>query len=186
MKTKLINLARRYDRLHTVTEQIKRFGITEFERFEAIDDMHNGFNLSIKGALKDESEILILEDDCEFLGTIDDLNKAIKQLPDNWDLLYLGANVLSPQKRHSENIFNLNNAWTSHAILYSAHGAKYCYENFNPDAKIVYDEWLRTHAQRNLNCFIVYPMLAVQADGYSDLVLTKTRYELKQTEKYLI
>jgi GR25 family glycosyltransferase involved in LPS biosynthesis len=186
MKTLIINLNSRPDRLATVTAEVERFGISDYMRFSAYDGGIIGFNRSMHEALQGEKEILLLEDDCEFTGTLQDLIEAKAKLPDDWDLLYLGANVLEPQKKYCDGIYHLQNGWTSHAILYSDKGADYCAKNYNPFAGVIYDEWLRTVAQKELKCFIVMPMLAVQADGYSDIWQQETVYDLKQTEKYLI
>ena len=185
MKVKVINLDKRTGRLETVTDEIHRFGIESFERFSAIEGGYMGFNKSMHYALENESEILLLEDDCVFSGSITDLIAAKSQLPNDWDLLYLGANVKSQQKRYSENLFHLTDAWTSHAILYSDKGARWCFEHFPFEDTMIYDEWLRTVAQQQLRCFIVKPMLAIQADGWSDIWGANTTYGIKNSEIYL-
>jgi len=185
MKVKVINLDKRTDRLETVTEEIRRFGIESFERFSAFDGGYMGFNKSTHFALENEGEILLLEDDCVFDGTLTDLLVAKSQLPDDWDLLYLGANVKSQQTRYSANLYNLKDAWTSHAILYSDKGARWCFDNFPYSEPTIYDEWLRSVAQQQLRCFIVKPMLAIQADGWSDIWGANTTYGIKGSEVYL-
>ena len=162
-----------------------RFGISDFERFDAIDGGYKGFNMSVHGALKDESELLLLEDDCLFTGTINDLLAAKAQLPNDWDLLYLGANIKAPMNRYSERLNYLTDAWTSHAILYSNKGADWCFKNFDPKGELIYDEWLRAVVQKMLKVFITNPMLALQAPGFSDIWGKDTNYGLKETERYL-
>ena len=66
-----------------------------------------------------ESEFMIIEDDIKVIGSINDMNKAISQLPDNWDLLYLGAELNQPITRFSDNLFILKNATVTHAIMYN-------------------------------------------------------------------
>jgi len=68
MKVKIINLLRRPDRWETVVPEVEKFGITEFERFDAIEGGYMGFNKSVHYALENEGELLLLEDDCVFLG----------------------------------------------------------------------------------------------------------------------
>ena len=131
-------------------------------------------------------EILIIEDDCQFFGKLTDLIEAKAKLPNDWGLLYLGANVLSEQTKYANGIWNLNNGWTSHAILYSTNAARWCFENFNPYAGIVYDEWLRVEAQKKLRCFIVNPFLTIQRPDYSDIQSQYAEYDLKATERMLI
>ena len=112
--------------------------------------------------------------------------KAKEQLPDNWDLLYLGANVKSPQVQYSSRLHTLTDAWTSHAILYSSKGADYCFNNFPYLGDTIYDEWLRAHAQKVLKCFVMNPMIAFQSDGWSDIWKANTTYGIKDSQKYLL
>jgi GR25 family glycosyltransferase involved in LPS biosynthesis len=186
MKVKIINLDSRPDRWEEVTKEVERFGITEYERFAAHPGGYMGFNKSVHFVLENESEVLILEDDVIFDGKFFDILEAKAKLPDNWDLLYLGANVQNQQNRYCDGIWHLNNAWTSHAILYSDKGARYCYEHFPYEQGMIYDEWLRTVAQKQLNCFIVKPMIAFQRVGFSDIWGTMADYGIKGTEKWLI
>lgn len=185
MKVKVINLASRPDRWQSIQEQLQLFGVYDYERFEACPGGMKGFNKSVHFALKNEHELLLLEDDCIFTGTYNDMMQAKAKLPDDWDLLYLGANVLSPQTKYTDGIWHLDDAWTSHAILYSNKGAEWCYKNFDYKWQTIYDEWLRTVAQKHLKCFIMNPMIAVQADGHSDIWNVHAEYGLKQTETHL-
>ena len=185
MKVKVINLASRTDRWQSMQEQLRAFGVSDYERFDAYTGGATGFNKSVHYALKDEQELLLLEDDCIFLGTYNDLIAAKAKLPDDWDMLYLGANVLTPQKQYTDGIWHLDNAWTSHAILYSDKGAEWCYKNFQHDDVTIYDEWLRTVAQKQLKCFIMNPMIAVQSQSYSDIWGVDADYDIKQTETHL-
>lgn len=186
MKTKVINLARRTDRWETVIPEINRFGITEIERFDAFEGGYMGFNKSVHFALEGESELLLLEDDVLFINeaTYEKLLEYKAELPNDWDLLYLGANLKSAIMKFNGHLYRLRDAWTSHAILYSDKGAKWCFENFNHEEGIIYDEWLRTVAQEQLQCFITYPMMAIQADGMSDIWGANTVYGIEGSSKH--
>jgi len=186
MQVKVINLAHRTDRWADMQEQLHRFGIREYERFDAHPGGYMGFNKSVHFALEGEGELLLLEDDCVFDNNIFDLQEAIKELPEDYDMLYLGANVKSRQQRFSERLYYCNDAWTSHAILYSAKGRKWCFENFREGELTIYDEWVNTVGQKaGLKRFIVKPFLAVQADGYSDIWGAMTTYGIKGSEVQL-
>ena len=110
MKVRIINLDSRPDRWGSVVKEVERFGITEYERFAAHPGGYMGFNKSVHYALEGESEVLILEDDVIFNGKFFDLLEAKAKLPDNWDLLYLGANVQTEQRRYTAGIWHLDNA----------------------------------------------------------------------------
>ncbi len=117
--TFVINLDYRFDRLLIVNKHLKNLGIT-FERFPAIrpkfydiptnyrENIYHssgkpsqnyiigtyGCAMSHIGIIKlakarNYKYVLILEDDATF---IDDFNPELLELPDNWDMLYLGGN----------------------------------------------------------------------------------------------
>lgn len=184
MKTKIINLAKRADRWEAVQLEVQKFGIIDYERFDAIEGGYMGFNRSVHKALEGESELLLLEDDCVFDATMETMFLAKSELPDDWDLMYLGANLKSKVNQYSEHLYTLTDAWTSHAILYSDKGAKWCYENFDPEEGAIYDEWLRTIAQRRLKCFVMFPMIAFQADGWSDIWGANAVYGIQWSSKH--
>ena len=185
MEVKIINLAHRTDRWEEMTKQLKSFGIEKYERFDAIPGGYMGFNASVKAALKGDGDLLLLEDDCIFDGHFNDLLSAIEQLPEDFDLLYLGANVKSRQQRFSEKLYYCNDAWTTHAIYYSAKGRKWCYEHFENGCTTIYDEWLNTVGKNHLKRFIVKPFLAVQADSFSDIWGANVTYGIKCSEVML-
>jgi GR25 family glycosyltransferase involved in LPS biosynthesis len=101
MRTLIINLNSRPDRWAKVTAEVQKFGIYEYGRFSAFEGGVIGFNRSMHEALQDEKEILLLEDDCEFTGTIQDLIEAKAKLPNDWDLLYL-----APQPQNAPHWLN--------------------------------------------------------------------------------
>ena len=186
MEVKIINLKHRTDRWEEIQRQVRAFGITDYERVEAVPGGYLGFNASVRLALQGDGDMLLLEDDCVFNNHLFDLQEAIKELPADFDLLYLGANVKSRQQRYSERLFKLTDAWATHAIYYSAKGRKWCMENYTDQITTIYDEWLNTVGQDSgLQRYIVKPFLAVQADGYSDIWGANTVYGIKGSEVML-
>lgn len=180
---KVINLDSRPDRWEEMQRQLKAFGIYDFERSPGVPGGYLGFNQAVRNALKGDGALLLFEDDCVFNNNIFDLQAAIKELPSDFDMLYLGANVKSRQERYSEHLYKLTDAWTTHAILYNAKARKWCSENYTEDIQTIYDEWINTVGQEaGLKRFIVKPFLAVQADGYSDIWGVNTTYRIKDSE----
>jgi hypothetical protein len=128
--------------------------------------------------------LLVFEDDVEFLhpwaGAID----ALKELPNDWDMVYFGANCRQTQKRYSKHLLRLNNAWTSHAIGYSGkmveHLAKAWPGGYSPP--FVFDEWLRQKIQPDpgFNVFITDPMYCTQRRSFSDIWKNVSNYEIIQ------
>lgn len=114
------------------------------------------------------SNVLVFEDDFIFILGIDEvMNKVMAQLPPDFDLLYLGCNLLVPPVRHSENLFKIKSAYSSHAILYSAKAIDLILSHWDEDKP--YDNFLMTKIQPYGNCFVTNPMLCSQRKGVSSI-----------------
>ncbi len=176
-----INLDVRIDRWEACKKEFLREQI-EVERFSALtgDNRHLAFNKSqgavISKALTDGSRnALILEDDVVFQNTMH-LNYAMNELPEDWAILFLGANVIGLdgvpfQKpvRHSAHLFRITDAFQTHAVAYSRAAMEYIVKNFNPNEFPIYDEWLRVNMLKQFSCFIIAPQIAYQRAGRSDI-----------------
>jgi hypothetical protein len=100
-KVIVINLAKRPDRMAQIKEQLDAHKIT-FERFEAIDGQELGITGVAACALshrevieqyKDCQSLFIFEDDAELHPNFEQLwDVFIANLPDDWQMLYLGCN----------------------------------------------------------------------------------------------
>lgn len=165
--------------------EFNRVGL-EVEKFQAVKEIgpHQSFSHSERDILlnflhSDAQTLLHLEDDCVFRD-LGHLPKAIDELPDDWDVLYLGANLIqwgnSPDpERYSEHLFRVKSAWTTHAIAYN----KKCVEfilgkqpGFNDR---MYDNAL-SDLLPELNAFIVAPMVAYQRPRFSSIWDRDTDY----------
>lgn len=159
-------------------EEFTRVGIDDYIKFQAlaIDNHevlgpHQSFSASERKILIDFYEsgagtLLHLEDDCYF-RELGHLNQAIDELPSNWDVLYLGANLLlwnqDPPKpeRYSEHLFRVRAAWTTHAIGYNRKCIPYILEHQPGYSERMFDNYL-SDVLPELNAFIVAPMVAYQ------------------------
>ena len=181
-----MNLDKRTDRWESVSGECLRVGL-EVDRFRAVTEDECGgnrflaYNHTYHGILtkyRGRGKVLVLEDDVWFK----DLShgpRAVSELPGDWDVLYLGANVNGTRQQwYSSSLRRIKNSLTTHAVAYSEKMVDYIVENFNPDTFPIYDEWLRVNVQEQFNCFIVAPMIAWQKPGYSDLWQTKADYTL--------
>jgi len=179
MKVYCINLKERADRWAQVQEDLKSLRMP-IERFEAIWDLvgHLGCIKSHLGVLdmaKDQGIFMVLEDDIKITGSLADLDKAMNQLPPDWDLLYLGATLLRPLDRYSENLFKLQAGLTTHAIIYNNQNqvCEYILEHMNGAHVDVF----MVQVQKIFNCYITYPMIMTQFPGDSDTTGDWTDYE---------
>ena len=124
----------------------------------------------------------IFEDDVLFVdpGVIGD---AVFELPADWDILYLGANITDgvpgaterPPVRHSAHLFRIGAAWTSHAICYSERAIDWIVNDYNPDSGRMFDDYL-SYMLTKFNGFITAPMACWQRPGKSSLWDRDTDY----------
>lgn len=173
VKVVVLNLDERKDRLSQVTEELQRLNLS-FERFPAIKHETGwiGYNQSILQLLeryKEVENLFLVEDDCQFIGDLKHLSKAVKDLPQDWDALWLGSNL---QAIHTEkaggSLYRLRNGWSTHAVIMTKKFREWCLNTW--DKQTVFDEFLRVTAQPERKCYIVYPMIAIQRASHSDII----------------
>jgi hypothetical protein len=171
----------------------------EYERFAAVDPYPDagawiGSSYSHTEVLRNVSGLLLVcEDDVMFIdGAKEIFDKAFVQLPEDWDMFYLGGNVKKPAKRYSENLFRITyGVHCTHAIMYSEKGRKFNLDNFNAlsDEKsiesVFYDHWLYCQGLGKMNCYICYPIIAYQRSNYSNARQGYMDYfgEMKENER---
>lgn len=120
--------------------------------------------------------LLAMEDDVVFRD-LAPLEKAIGELPVNWDILYLGANITdmvfgikeNPPVRYSDHLHRIRRAWTSHAIAYTRSMVETIVMGYPVGTYEMYDNWLSVNILPHYNAFLVNPMVAFQRPGKSDL-----------------
>lgn len=180
-KAYCINLKERTDRWENVQKQFPLLGL-QVERFDAIKRKrgHDGCilsHLALWNDLKDQGEFMIIEDDIKVIveNPKEILDKSISQLPEDWDMLYLGATLNESPERYSENLVRIKKAWTTHAIMYNNQNGVVDAIIKNMDMYKV-DVVLADVIQPNFNCFMTYPMICSQAEGYSNVVNRFTDY----------
>jgi len=115
----------------------------------------------------------MLEDDVVFgdaFLTNAVLNCAIQELPENWDILYLGANLhvdgFKEPIRYSSHLCRIYNAWTTHAIAFNHKCVKWIAYNQPQFHEGMFDGWLSSQLF-HFNAFCVTPMVAFQRPGNS-------------------
>jgi GR25 family glycosyltransferase involved in LPS biosynthesis len=177
MICKVIGLERRQDRLDMMPAEMGKIGL-EWEFYPAIDPVPDcGYMrntaYSFTEILKDVTgDLLVLETDVTFVYQVKEIfEKAISQLPDDWDMLYLGGNIHIPAERFSDNLFRIKSGvHCNHAILYSEKGRETIFKNYDWQTNeiVPFDEWLYHVGQGLMNCFICSPMIAFQRPGFSD------------------
>jgi hypothetical protein len=124
------------------------------------------FNLSMQKIMNSTNGVLLLfEDDVE-IRDFNHFEEAISQLPSDWELCYLGANLIAPIEKYSDNLYKTFGAWTTHAVMYN-NPKELCKGYTN--TSIMFDDWLKTNIHSRGNTYIIKPMIAWQKPHQSDL-----------------
>ena len=164
----IINLERRADKKEYVKGEMKRMGIENYEIFKAYDTKPGKIgcaksHLEIMSQAK-ENIFTIFEDDVTFLQPWSVINKAIEELPDDWDALYLGASPQQPQQRHSDHLFRLVNGKVTHAIIWNnAHGVvEYILDKYPLFPHLSIDRFFAEIIQPIRRMYITFPLACTQ------------------------
>lgn len=166
-------------------QEFKRVNLTGVVRFSALPDIgpHQSFNKSVNAILRyfvrsPYERLLFLEDDVVFTQ-LNSLEPAINELPGDWDILYLGANIMHPDPKpeyYSPHLCRVHAAWTTHAIAFSKKCITFILNNQPDFSEAMFDNWLSGNLTR-LNSYIVSPMVAYQRPGNSLIWNTTTNYD---------
>jgi len=212
-KAYVINLDTRKDRWRHIQNTIKTMSITNWERISAVkhDDGGKGCYLSHLKVLdkiiaSKNGKALVLEDDAELYDDWKLIwNKSLRQLPNDWEIVYLGYNVdphtFKPSEHSpsliSPNILRLYGCLTTHAyavrstaiassimeIIGKQHirclvgkGNKY------PSIDVVYS----CLVTNRFNTYGIYPMLFKQLNGRSDIIKIEINYPLRSNVKAVL
>lgn len=190
MKSYLLNLASRPDRLESSMNELAKIGIVP-ERFESFTGPNRplAFNKSqyycIKKAVEEEQPVFaIFEDDVAFTeGAADLIKKALSELPESFALLHLGTNIIGMSTTewdmpipYSDHLAILQNSWQTHCVIWNYHAAVSFLKNFPfytddymTEGLMIYDEWLRQKFYPNWECFVMKPMVCYQKPDTSDI-----------------
>ncbi len=176
IKCKIVHQVSRPDRMMKIPEEMAKMFL-EYDIYHAVDppgltNRAMCCSCSHIDALRGETGLLLVcEDDVTFLDQCREVfNRAFEQLPEDWDMLYLGGNIHEPAERYSENLFRIKmGVHCNHAILYSEKARSTILSTYNvwESGYEAYDHWLYMVGQGMMNCFMCSPMIAYQRPGYS-------------------
>jgi GR25 family glycosyltransferase involved in LPS biosynthesis len=171
----------RFDAIRPDLEQVPPFLYENMTLGAGAQDLNNylrgsvGCKLShlkiIELALeKGYEKILILEDDVGFKrGALRKLRSAIKDLPQDWEMLYLGGNLLLPTTKISRSLSKIQSIYTTHAYGLNLKIAEKILKEAPESGKEI-DVFYAEHIQPHTNCFITRKPIALQQKGWSDII----------------
>jgi GR25 family glycosyltransferase involved in LPS biosynthesis len=178
MKKLVINLKRRTDRLEQINLPF------DYEIFEATDgkekfsefgkmqghigcwDSHRRLFTEVKD--KNIDMVMVLEDDIEVCEDFNKkLEKVMTELPEDWDLLYLGGWNIGDVEKYSESLNLAKNVLTTHAFIVRSKFYDTILEGINSRKWKI--DILISETLSKGNCFICNPTIAWQKEGFSDI-----------------
>lgn len=160
-------------------QEFTRVGL-EVERYQAVKEIgpHQSFSHSERNILldflhSDADTLLHLEDDVVFRD-LGHLEQALSELPEDWDIVYLGANLVLWNNGepwpiyYTPRLFKVMCAWTTHAIAYRKKCVRTLLEKQPEFSVQMWDNYLSNRLPE-LNAFIVAPMVAYQRPRFSSI-----------------
>jgi GR25 family glycosyltransferase involved in LPS biosynthesis len=187
-KVYCISLKRRQDRRESFDSEVKKYDLGSYEFFDAIDGKtlrredyieriplgNIGLTMTTikllkKAIRKKYSTILLMEDDCIFTDEINNIQEYIDLVPENWDMLYFGGNHYGWHEhfRINEKILNIKKTHMAHCIAIKSNMFKILInelQKFETENDNVYMK-----IQQNYGVYCVFPSIAKQIDGISDI-----------------
>ena len=165
------------DRTKEAVAEMRKFGI-DYRLFNGIKHKagHIGCARSyykIFEENRDKDLLLVFEDDVQFVRSPHTF--SIDGVPDDWDAVYLGANIKGPCENTYGQYSRLLSAWTTHAILWSRKLMDKILREFDPDKGMPIDEWLNRR-MFELRCYVTNPFYAIQRPGMSTIAQSNTDY----------
>jgi len=151
----------------------------------------------LENALRKGENVFIFEDDILFLNKKnirEIIDKACTELDEReWDMFYLSANILRPHYQISEHLSKLTHAQNTAGYGVHKSFVPILLDKYLPTIETIKQVWIDViYADTVIpqhNCFITVPQLAVQRDGWSDIMNSAAQYsEYMQTryKTYLI
>ena len=130
--------------------------------------------------------VLMFEDDVVFVDDyINIIHNAVNELPENWDMFYLGANITGTVNQVSTYIGRLTSARATHS-----YGVN---KNFLNKLITLLEERVESKPIDCIYadevcpgnyCYITIPMVTTQRDGFSDISGTTVSYSSWMTQRF--
>jgi hypothetical protein len=138
------------------------------------EDKWKSVNLTAKMLLEIACEYdrtLIIEDDILLKdGWQDKWKEAEPHIPEDWDMLYMGANLQRYSYEYNEHWVKIGGCWTGHCFGLNRKSAQYILDEFNKDEFVVGDAlFMHLQQYQKINAYLINPMFAYQRPGWSDL-----------------
>jgi GR25 family glycosyltransferase involved in LPS biosynthesis len=122
---------------------------------------------------------IIFEDDIKFINDAEHIiPQALDELSEiDWDMFYLGGNVLKPIYQKTNHLGKLTHSQSAHAYGVTPRGAEKLLRLINNNVDypidVIYAELMIPYC----NAYMCIPIVAIQKDNYSDIEKKFSNYE---------
>lgn len=194
-KIVVINLDKRKDRLQNCLKQSQKYDF-DFTKIEAIDGdlltevgmLRHGEYALILSYIKaldyliknNFSTAIIFEDDFQFYDNVETRLDEMTYIPNDWDLIYLGANHYSlgagriPAININKYIIQIRSSFAAHAIMMKIHMYQIIRDLL---ATMMYPvDVAYSKLQSNYNCYGFKTNICKQYDSYSNIINYNPKY----------
>ncbi len=178
MKGIVINLDSRPDRMEYFEKNYFPFEVVRFPGIVAScgEDGCTRSHLAVISS-QDKFPFIVFEDDCMMIQPWSVVETAMKQLPPDWDALWLGATIRQRLQKYSRNLYRLKNAFCLHAVIYNSQRMiDFILANHNTPSGKNLDIFYHKIVLNRFNCFVTYPICATQRYDYSDICKSVVDY----------
>jgi hypothetical protein len=183
----VINLMQRTDKKKYIIDHLQKNKIEHYSFFYAqkhknpkrgcleshLQIIKNSRHISIQGKY---NQLLLFEDDVKIIRSL----ANIKNVPSDWDMLYLGGTVHRVMDKKYPN-FPRVQCWTTHAYIINLENkilVDKILEAENYDGEI--DRYYLEKIHPYFHCYMCDPMIAIQKEGYSDIEGRDVNYDFMQ------
>jgi hypothetical protein len=195
-----INLDQRPDRWDEVQQEFNKFNLTGVTRFSAVDgktlpkpiNTGSGIPPLLPGELgvlesnlklvkyANENNLpnfLMLEDDVVFSDEVNNLDKYMSNIPDDWDMIYFGGNhkYSHPPKQINETTLKLHYTVAIHCVAIKSTVYDVIESILSKRSKQVDNYY--TLVQQSFNVYCTNPSIAFQKEGFSDIQNRVVNYD---------
>jgi GR25 family glycosyltransferase involved in LPS biosynthesis len=131
--------------------------------------------------------VLILEDDTQFIHNLDVLAEFTSQIKNEYDMLYLCGSHTGVRETVSKNIVKTANTHTTGSYLITEDAMKYLVNNiqsYTKEVDVYYAEEIQQarwpNGSHRFNCLCTRPHITKQRAGFSDIQQAVVNYKLSE------
>jgi hypothetical protein len=176
----------RWKRCLQIFEENKITKVTHYTTTQDFNDTHLHATKDFLNLLKlcGGDYLVFFEDDFELTERWEEVfEKAWSEVPKDFDLLYLGANLTKTPQKITDNLVKVRGAWCLHGVIFSRRFINYIFRTFDVNRRVVFDEWCRIIACEK-KFYMTYPMICYQRKDFSNYVGRYVDYDLFNNKYY--